>query len=44
MQTKKYIQQFYRALIVLCMAYAVTLIADTAAADTPSAAISIAQR
>jgi hypothetical protein len=44
MQTQKYIQQFYRALVVLCMAYAVTLIADTAAADTLSTAIRVAQR
>jgi hypothetical protein len=44
MQIKKYIQQFYRALIVLCMVYAVTLIADTAAADTLSVALNVAQR
>jgi hypothetical protein len=32
MQTNKYVKQIYRALVVGCMVYAVTLIADTAAA------------
>ena len=44
MRTKKYLQQFYRALVVLCMVYAVTLIADTAAAEQPSPLLCVAQR
>ncbi len=44
MQTKKYIQQLYRALVVGCMVYAVTLIADTAAAAEPTHTFNIAQR
>lgn len=43
MQTKKYVQQFYRALVIGCMIYAVSLIADTAAAQE-SLVLSIAQR
>jgi hypothetical protein len=44
MQTKKYVQQFYRALVIGCMIYAVTLIADTAAAAQDTTIITIAQR
>ena len=43
MQTKKYVQQIYRALVVGCMIYAVTLIADTAAAAEPANTVTIAQ-
>jgi len=41
MQTKKYVQQFYRALVIGCMIYAVTLIADTAAAAEPTSVLEI---
>ncbi len=32
METKKYVQRIYRAIAIGCMVYAVSLIADTAAA------------
>lgn len=38
MQTKKYIRQFYRALAIGCMVYAVSLIAETAAATETAVA------
>ncbi len=44
MQTKNYIQQLYRALVIGCMVYAVTLIADTAAAAELTHILNIAQR
>ena len=44
MQTKKYVQQFYRALVIGCMIYAVSLIADTAAAAQQTITLTIAQR
>lgn len=34
MQRKKYVQQFYRVVVIGCMIYAVTLIGETAAAAT----------
>lgn len=42
MQTKKYVQQFYRALVIGCMVYAVTLIADTAAAAELTSVLQVA--
>lgn len=42
MQTKKYVQQLYRALVIGCMIYAVTLIADTAAAAGLANVVTIA--
>lgn len=44
MQTNKYVKQIYRALVVGCMVYAVTLIADTAAAAEPATALTITHR
>jgi len=43
MQTKKYVQQLYRAIVIGCMIYAVTLIADTAAAAEATQILNIAQ-
>ena len=43
MQTQKYVQHFYRALVVICMVYAVTLIGNTAAAETVNVASSVAR-
>lgn len=44
MPTNKYVKQIYRALVVGCMVYAVTLIADTAAAAEPKIAVKINSR
>jgi len=42
MRIQTYLQQLYRALIIGCMVYAVSLIADTAvAAEQPIAVISV---
>jgi len=39
MQTKPYLQYLYRAVALACMAYALTLVTDTArASDLPTAA------
>ncbi len=42
MRIQTYLQQLYRALIIGCMVYAVSLIADTAvAAEQPTAVSSV---